>query len=1108
MAKTSEDGLSRSAMSSNLSESSTPRAGMTPVGGEVSVQPVNATDASKNFARMLNNYTNAIVIQAQNMTRFNDAEAVLYRSLKDDKKWQDRYPEFAALKEMQSRTVTGAKKRVSKSQQKIDAIKGTQKIATAQLAANLSQVGGSTLPRSSEVTAPKAQVEMEGNSPSLERVEAELIKLRGDFGRLTKNVNDTKSRIGQAEFLHGKQSRLENDFGKFEHDFGKFEHDFGKIKDRVSRVEQRADDISANTLSLSTVRAYEKDAADIKLAVSQTQADKDNFEHRLYDLETTVKNVDTTKLVSQVNSVEDKTKELESTTLSLVQDQDNNAAVKKTLKDLDHRLQTFNETYEKQCTEIKNAATQQSEDLYRLNSRVCGDKDSNEPSLFDMISDSQADVKKVKAVIATHDNALDDCDVDLDKLNSRMNVLDEQLARQSRSSDRDADNNRPSLMPDTLATIATLERTTSRAASDISQLREDVTKLSSERTQLIEDLEQFDKEQTEKDDLVGKEVDRLDNFLIRHEDILNRICERIGGMGSRNVSEAPSAQAITLQQSALGTTVQQMKERLEKLETLVIKRDDSYDSLNQEIKYLRSTVQGLPPLDSYQQIHHHFTQYHQAVPDLIGKVNFLQNMANSPSPAIHSPRLTNGVVPTGGVNHHVIEGLEHKVIEALEHKQKEFKEEFDGLQSSFKEFKEATTDTTNTHDTFITSLQHRFDNLTTDQMARYIIHQMQLIYPNHPANVQTQLHQLHQRQTNVEGKQTQSDQRIALIATQLNSEITNGNTRTLQIEKASNDVETIRHQIVLRATETTKLIDEAKDELKGDFQRRFGEANEGVKRDFNQRIKVAQDEWSERYSVVEQDIRSHLERIQNLQTGVQKIRTDLSSNIADLTSDLRDVQSVIKNLAEKNALQQLRTQLENVQAVVSNSNEDAKLDATRTALEEEKKKLEEVQNKVDDMWQNFIKDMVKTNDEIVAMQVNIQTLNDHFGIQPHQSRATSRPETVTATIEPDNNLNASPPGSSSPPKKIKSKSVYDISSSPSPSPTQQLSQSTTAAGRASLSRGRHSDPSRGRTTEHTPTQEDSDDSEPIAPMGRKRRKIKGMTRGPNGTPRGKTRRIV
>lgn len=61
------------------------------------------------------------------------------------------------------------------------------------------------------------------------------------------------------------------------------------------------------------------------------------------------------------------------------------------------------------------------------------------------------------------------------------------------------------------------------------------------------------------------------------------------------------------------------------------------------------------------------------------------------------------------------------------------------LENDFKDFKDPITHRTNTIEVLVESLQQRFDNLSTEHLATAIIHQMQLLYPPHPANIQNEL---------------------------------------------------------------------------------------------------------------------------------------------------------------------------------------------------------------------------------------------------------------------------------------------------------------------------------------------------------------------------------
>lgn len=72
------------------------------------------------------------------------------------------------------------------------------------------------------------------------------------------------------------------------------------------------------------------------------------------------------------------------------------------------------------------------------------------------------------------------------------------------------------------------------------------------------------------------------------------------------------------------------------------------------------------------------------------------------------------------------------------------------LEKDFKEFKEPMTHRTNTIEVLVESLQQRFDNLSTEHLATAIIHQMQQLYPPHPAHIQNELAQNKTRQNTMD----------------------------------------------------------------------------------------------------------------------------------------------------------------------------------------------------------------------------------------------------------------------------------------------------------------------------------------------------------------------
>lgn len=72
------------------------------------------------------------------------------------------------------------------------------------------------------------------------------------------------------------------------------------------------------------------------------------------------------------------------------------------------------------------------------------------------------------------------------------------------------------------------------------------------------------------------------------------------------------------------------------------------------------------------------------------------------------------------------------------------------LETTLRQFKESSTERVDNMEILVDSQQQRFDNLSTEHLAKSIIHQMQILYPPHPANVQAKFDHIKAKQTNVE----------------------------------------------------------------------------------------------------------------------------------------------------------------------------------------------------------------------------------------------------------------------------------------------------------------------------------------------------------------------
>ena len=321
----------------------------------------------------------------------------------------------------------------------------------------------------------------------------------------------------------------------------------------------------------------------------------------------------------------------------------------------------------------------------------------------------------------------------------------------------------------------------------------------------------------------------------------------------------------------------------------------------------------------------------EKINDLRGQIKTLQTkslqikapaaMAQTSEPPnsdISSLPLTNGASAGKDIDPHVVEELENK--------HNSIKREVDDLQSNFEQFKTSTTDVTNTHDTFITSLQQRFDNLTTDHMVRCMIHQMQSLYPQHPAHVMNQLGTIQNQFGQLAGNQQHFDQSLRRIHDQLNAleQRLNPEIQTRCGKLESTLAERIDAESRERSDKWSQLIQyldrrlesstkeqqsresEARQTTLADIDKRLNdltekhraqqsEDRETILLDMSQRLKILAEEHQESSKVIKQDLGDHLKRIQSLQLGLKTACTEHSSSINTITKEIEDLKTTVQN---------------------------------------------------------------------------------------------------------------------------------------------------------------------------------------------------------------------
>lgn len=210
--------------------------------------------------------------------------------------------------------------------------------------------------------------------------------------------------------------------------------------------------------------------------------------------------------------------------------------------------------------------------------------------------------------------------------------------------------------------------------------------LNTEIAVLKGEVARITREQQEKDDIVAEEFDRLGNLL------------------------------------------SQKNEEVERLRKLWDNQETSIKDIKDQISNLNSQSVAAKEVERLSKLSEHHDVFIKNVNDQISNLRS-QSFAAIPRKSITPSPQANGV-----------RSPEEPVL----------RQKIEELETSLKQFKEFSREKMAATEVFVVSQEQRFNNLTTEHMAKSMIDQMQRLYPPHPGNVMGEIHQVKGRQQAIE----------------------------------------------------------------------------------------------------------------------------------------------------------------------------------------------------------------------------------------------------------------------------------------------------------------------------------------------------------------------
>lgn len=684
--------ITMNSMVGERSGTSTPKSLTTPI------TPIPQSSASsgrsKMIAKSFTQYTQAVVNSATRTVHRDTVKTRLEKQTLEKDRWQKHYQGFVTMAEEQSRQLKKSQLSSERSEEALRKLEEVQEKAIEGMASCMIAVGHGK---------PTPVLEEDNRAKHLEK---EVAMLRDELNGTKRTIDNTVQDVSRTN------------------------QDMSRINDKVSfqrsRLEEQIQGISRDHVTKQTLTATESKIAESTVNISKLQMKQDEINDQILKLSEQLKALpskkldklqDTTiKMEDQVNSLKSLTFDVSQAKEDIFKMSGNASITESDTRNLKRNL----ESHIKDFQEFRNNVTEQMEKLKELNEFVTGDENTEEKSLTGIVKEGDRKITK-------HADALQNLNNELGELD---NLKEEFRSLGARMTNMEA---RPLIQP---STSSDQSKVSNGLDTEVAMLKEEVARIT--------------REQQEKDDIVAEEVDRMGNLLNQKNEEVERLSKLLDNQEAsiKNMNDqisslrsypvaAKEVERLSKLLNNQEVTIENMNDRIshsaaakevERVSQLLNNQAVFITNMNDQISYLQThsavaeEVERLRKLLNNQEVS--IKNMNNQISNLQAhSVAVIPRKSSTPSPQV------NGVRPPE-------EPVLRQKIEALE--------------TNLKQFKESSWEKLSTTEVFVASQEKRFNNLTTEHMARSIINQMQRLYPPHPGNVMGEIHQVKSRQQAVE----------------------------------------------------------------------------------------------------------------------------------------------------------------------------------------------------------------------------------------------------------------------------------------------------------------------------------------------------------------------
>ena len=769
-----------------------------------------ASGRSKTIAENFAHYTQAVLHTATKTIHHDSVKRRLEKQAMEADRWRKHYHGFGTMAEEQTRQLRKSEALLARSDDSLRKSSEVQERAIEGMASSMVTAGHGK---------PMPVVELDTRSKHSDK---EVAMFRDE-------LNDTRKRLDTA--LNDTKRRLDTAL----QDIARFND---KVSFQRSRLEDQIQELSREYVTKETMTAAESKISEATLNISKLQASS---------VKQTEGNDMYTTIVNQVNQFKEDICKLSANVSA------NKVAGQKLKEDIESQAKDFEE--------LKTSVTEQMKSFEQLNDYVTGNENPEEKSLTDIVQEGAAKTAKHAEALQTLNNELGE----LDNLKEESKDLGVRVARLETGSPKES--------------LASLNH---QASS---------TGLEGEVAILKEEVKRIVGEQQMKDDIVGEEVDQLRNLLnVKNGEVeqlrnlldsqvvtLTGVNDQILQLQSHQITAGPSQNEEFKQLRNLidsqGVVIKEMNDQLLKLHS---HQRTAGPSQNEELKQLRNLIdsQGVAIKETNGELLELRSHQQTAGSTQIEGFEQLRKTVNSQGFAIkemndqvmklHSQRAVEAsqTAPKPSAQVNVLQAPDDLIRLRIKE-----------LETSLQQFTTSAWEKISNTEVFVASQEQRFNNLTTEHMARSMVSQLEKMYPNHPGNVLNELRHVKASQQALENLLRSLETRLAEVCNFLGPSnfilAQNSTIPDLQIaiRKTSDRIERVAqmHQ------DSSSGLNDVKDLLKDQSSK-----IEGVKADLNTMKK------------------DHLSAVDTSKSDIQAIKADIKAMETTLKANIEDIESAVE----------------------------------------------------------------------------------------------------------------------------------------------------------------------------------------------------------------------